>query len=184
LVGVLGVAACGSSGGSGVDSGGAAGSDGAASTDADDCSADSMITVSGALTGTRSAPAAASHWSVPNDNGVVLVDAQFGPSFLSGWSFTFNGKPTVGTSYTEATPGLSCVVTAADPATPTNVWIARKGVSGSPDQGTCSLSITSLSPTLVQADVTQYCAHGTVTATLPPKPGGTQSGDVTLMATF
>jgi hypothetical protein len=173
--------------GGGGGAGGGGGSGGGGDAASASCDADSMITVAGALAGTRSAPAAASSWSTSNGTGMVLVDAQFGTPFLSGWSFIFMGQPAL-TTYTEATAGLSCVVTASQApgeAGATNViWEANKGVMGTADQGTCSLTLTSVTPTLMLTSQTQYCVHGSVQAMLPPKPGGAATGMVTLTASF
>jgi hypothetical protein len=173
----------GSGGGGGSASGGSGGGGDAASAS---CDADSMITVAGALTGTRTAPAAASSWSTSSGNGTAQVDAQFGTPFLAGWSFIFTGQPQA-TSYTDATAGVSCVITAAptsEAGGTTEVWEANKGVTGTADQGTCSLTLTSVTPTLMLTSQTQYCVHGTVQATLPPKPSGTATGTVTFTASF
>lgn len=187
LVAVLALCACSggnkapADGAAGVGGGGAAGG---AGTDAGDCSATGTITLSGAFTGTRSdAPAPGASWSNGNDTGVVQDSIQFGTPFLAGWSFIFPGKPMLAT-YTEATSGLSCTITVSDPATPTSTWIAVNGVSGTASQGACSLTLTAITPSLVTSNQTQYCAHGTVAATLPANPGSTATGTVTFGASF
>src|SRR5262245_50929722 len=154
-------AACG--GGSGKSPDGS--TDGTGGGDAGDCEADSSLTASGAFSGTRTAPAAAASHGTANDTGAVLVSAQFGTPFLSSWSFTFTGAPGP-TTYTDSTPGLGCAATVADSANPTDTWIASKGVQGTPDQGTCALTLTSVTPTLMLSAQTQYCVHGTMQATL------------------
>jgi hypothetical protein len=181
----LALAACSSGngngdGGVGGTGGGGGGGGGA---DAGDCEAESTITVSGALTGTRSAPAPTASQGTANDVSSVNVSAQFGTPFLSVWSFTFTGAPGL-TVYTEATSGLSCGASVTDPADLNRSWLASKGVSGTPDQGTCSITFTSVTPTLMLAGQTQYCVHGTVQATMPARPGSTATGTVTLSASF
>jgi hypothetical protein len=178
----------GAGGGGGGSGGGGPGGGGDAASAS--CDADSMITVAGVLTGTRTAPAASSSWATASNMGLVLSDANFGASgasFLAAWSFIFMGQPQPG-SYTDATPGLTCVVTASQApgeAGATNViWQANKGMSGTPDQGNCALTLTQVTATLTQSSQTQYCAHGSVQATLPPKPGGAATGTVTLTASF
>jgi hypothetical protein len=185
-VAALGLCACGSSNNPAADGGGGGGGGGAggSGSDADDCSATGTITLSGAFTGTRSdAPAPGANWSNTNDTGVVQDSIQFGTPFLAGWDFIFPGKPMV-TTYTEATTGLSCTITASDPATPTSTWMAVNGVSGTTSQGTCSLTLTAVTPSLVTSNQTQYCVHGTVAATLPAKSGSTATGTVTFAASF
>jgi hypothetical protein len=176
------LAACGSGGSDNpADAAGSAeaGPDAAAAS----CEAESTITVAGAFIGTRNAPTAASSHSNQDDAGLVDVIALFGSPFLSSWSFTFMGEPRL-TTYTEATNGVLCGVGVTDAADLTRVWAATKGVQGTPDQGTCSLTITSVTATLVLSTQTQYCVHGSVQAMLPPKPGGTATGTVTLSASF
>jgi hypothetical protein len=184
LVVVTALAACGG-GGSNADGNaggtGGGGGGGGTGTDADNCEAESSLTVSGAFTGTRSAPAAAASHGTANDVSLVVVSAQFGTPFLASWSFTFMGEPRLAW-YTEAGPG--CAASVADSADPTRNWLTSKGVPGTPDQGICTLVLTSVTPTIVLAAQTQYCVHGTMVATLPPAPGSTATFAVTLSASF
>jgi hypothetical protein len=181
-------AACGGGGTKGPSDSGAQGGSGGggaaeAGTDAGSCDAASTITVSGALTGTRSALAAGASWSTADNTGAVFTSTESATPFQSAWSFTFTGQPSL-TTYTQTTPGLSCVVTAGDPAAPTGGWEANRGVMGTPDQGTCSLTLTSVTPTLMLTSQTQYCVHGSVQATLPAKTSGPSTGTVMLTASF
>src|SRR5262249_44245629 len=137
---VVALAACGGGSKSPADSGGSGGGGG---SDAGSCDAEATLTASGAFTGTRSAPATTANHGTTTDRAPVIGGAAFGTPFLSGWSFTFMGEPRV-TTYTEATAGLSCVATLTDAADPNRVWTANKGVQGVPDQGTCSLTLTSV----------------------------------------
>jgi hypothetical protein len=56
------------------------------------CSADSTITVAGALTGTRTAPPAAATWTTADDLGTVQTSVLSGGPFISTWSFLFDGS--------------------------------------------------------------------------------------------
>jgi hypothetical protein len=190
MAAVVGLAACGSSnktpagGGGGAGSGGGAGGAGGGVVDSNgDCIGDAMVTVSGAFTGTRSVPETAASWSSDTDQGKVLMDAQSGTPFLTGWSFMFPGKPMT-TTYTDATTGLSCVVTLSDSTDPHSGWLAEQGVSGVTSQGTCSLTLTSVTAWLTASNQTQYCVHGTAQATMPAKPGSTSTGTVMHATSF
>ena len=184
VLAVTALAACGGgSGGNDGSTGGTGGGGGAGGADAGDCEAESSLTASGAFTGARTAPAAAASHGTANDVSAVNVSAQFGTPFLAAWSFVFTGQPSPAT-YTEASTGTGCAMSLTDAADLNRVWIASKGVTGMPDQGTCSLTITSAAMTLVLAGQTQYCVHGTLSATLPPMSGSTATGTVTLSASF
>lgn len=166
----------------------AAGSETAADTgaaDADDCStATSSVTISGALSGTRDGlPGTVTSWSSANDLTVVLMSASFGTPFYTTYSFLFPGKPSK-TTYTDTTTGLSCGVTVGDSSVIGSGWRASKAIMEKADQGTCSLTLTSLTPLPFPLIPTTYCVHGTVQAMLPADPSLSSTGTVTLSATF
>jgi hypothetical protein len=108
--------------------------------------------------------------------------ALYGPPFQPNFAFTFSDKPQA-TTYSEATPGISCVVGAAIPNT-LHTWQSVKNVSGSPDQGTCRLDLTSVTDCGTNGLNEVYTVHGSVTGTLPQAQGGDTPGTVNYNATF
>jgi len=178
--------ACGSGGGTTRDAAGSeAAADIVAGDGADDCStATSTVTITGALSGTRSGlPGTVASWSSVNDMTEVLMSASFGMPFYTTYSFLFPGKPTT-TTYTDATAGMSCAVVVGDSAVVGSGWRASKAIMENADQGTCTLTFTSLTELAFPLTPTNYCAHGSVQATLPADPMAASTGVVTLSATF
>jgi hypothetical protein len=169
----------GSAGGSGGTGGGAGGTGGGAGN----CEVDATLTAAGALTGTRSAPAVVAAYTSTSDATGVILSAQFGTPFLAAWIVGFTGVPRV-TTYTDTTAGVSCGVGVTDAADPTRAWGASKATAGTPDQGTCALTLTTAMFVQVLGPQTEYCVHGTLEATLPPQPGSTATDTVTLSASF
>jgi hypothetical protein len=163
-----------------------AGNEAAADTGVtDDCStATSSVTISGALSGTRDGlPGTITSWSNANDLTEVLMSASFGTPFYTFYSFLFPGKPST-TTYSDATTGMSCAVTVGDSSAIGSGWRASKAIMEKADQGTCSLTLTSLVELPFPLIPTTYCPHGTVQATLPADPSLSSTGTVTLSATF
>ena len=161
--------------------GGATGSAGAGGA-AGGCSSNMTITVSGAFTGTRSVTSVTTNWSSTNDTSQVSESAQSGTPFQVLLNITFPGMPSAGT-YTQATSGLTCLITVTDSADATRAWLASTGAGG-PDIGACSLTLTSVTPTATSATQMQYCVHGSITAMLPAISGGAATGTVTLATSF
>lgn len=157
--------------------------DGSGADGSDDCTAESILTVSGGLVGARLAPAASANWSGSNDVSSVSIDALFGTPFQASLAFTFTGEPLVKT-YAETTPDVGCGVTVSDPAVPNSGWAAEKGVAGGVVKGTCLLTIASVRPTLIAGGLRQYCVHGTIQATLPMQGSTPSTGTVSLSASF
>jgi hypothetical protein len=172
VVALAGLAACGG-GGKGTGDGSA------------DCVGDATITLSGAFVGTRTAPSPFASWTLGDTVGTVWDQAQsqYGTPFVSTWTFTFLGPPAVGT-YTEATAGLSCMLRVTDATDATNAWQAENGVMGAADQGSCSLTLSTVAQTSIVENQTIYCVHGSVYAMLPGDPGGASSGTVLLTSAF
>lgn len=178
------VGAC-SNGGGGASDASAAGETAAEMGAVDDCStATSTVTIAGALAGTRTGlPATATSWSSANDMTEVLMSASFGTPFYTTYSFLFPGKPVVATPYTEATAGISCGVAVGDSAVVGSGWRASKALEKA-DQGTCTLTFTSLTALPFPLIPVDYCAHGTVQATVPADPSLGSTGVITYSATF
>jgi hypothetical protein len=180
MVVVTALAACGGSGNTPTGDGGPGGAGGAGGAGGN-CDAESTLTASGALTGTRTARALYARHSGDSTN--VRLIAQAGAPFIAGWSFTFPGAPGL-TTYTEATDGVVCTATLMDSPEPLLRWAASKGIMDVPDQGTFRLTLTSATPTLDLGGPMEYCLHGTMTAALLADPRSIATGTVTLSTSF
>ena len=75
-------------------------------------------------------------------------------------------------------------VTVGDSSVIGSGWRASKALMEDADQGTCSLTFTSLTALPFPLTPTTYCPHGSVQATLPADPKLSSIGTVTLSATF
>jgi hypothetical protein len=177
----VGLGACGR-GKSASDAGGAADSGDAADA-AGDCFGDMTVTLTGAFSATRAVPIVLLSYSSSNDTSTVYESAEFGMPFFLLMSFTFPGMPSVAT-YSEATAGETCLILLADSADQTRTWLSAAGPINQPNQGTCSITFTSVTPTPSSPSQIPYCVHGSLRATLPAAAGGTSTGTVTLTSSF
>jgi len=141
-----------------------------------------MITVGGALTGTRTGDAPALSYSPTNDTTDLLFATVTDGPFLASFAFTFTGKPMVA-SYTQDSASVTCTVGVGVPNT-THAWQARKGIMLESDAGECALTFTSLVDQGSNGITEIYEAHGTVTGTLLPRRDGDAQGMVTATFTF
>ena len=134
------------------------------------------LTLSGALTGTYVCRANTGYDSSNNKGGlaVTVVGAPEQISIGIGWM----GMPQVH-SYTQADAdangGVGIVMG-------TNVWAANAATSSSPAVGTYDLTLTSLGMSATNGTQTAYTAHGSLSASAPPRSGG--GANVTVSMTF
>jgi len=132
------------------------------------------VTISGALTGTLNLPVGAAFEVAQNASGVGFTGGI--PAATVAVKVVGELKP--GT-YTSTNPGVSGVLTVSAAQW---MWEATKGSSR--DQGTFSLTITSVLVAAARSDGKAYVVHGTLAATLPAVTQSGATGTVTVTATF
>lgn len=158
-------------------------SDGEASEpDAGSGSQQPHIALSGALTATIEHVAPSASWRKSNEQGSLIQLPGLDP-VNAGFSFTFMGPPEAGETYDQTRAGVTCALTAtrtSDNAT----WDAVHAIQGASDQGSCSVTLSSVEESVDAPAVKQFTVHGTVEGTLPAKQGSGAEGSVTLQATF
>ncbi len=152
------------------------GNDGAATT----C----VATFSGAVTATGDCNPALG-FSASKQQAVFGLSYVTAPATVSSWAVAAtlaSGSPSTGT-FTESTmPSSGADVIQST----TNAWVESHGASGQPDQGTLTVTISSIGTpvTASNGDIVYVGAHGTVDATLPPQTGTGALGTLTLHVAF
>lgn len=138
------------------------------------------LTVSGGMSGTFPCTLRAAVWSSLSDVGQILVGrtATADAPAISA-TVSFMGEPIPGT-YTDDNPDAKTRMTVSSG---TASWAANVGGS-TPKSGAYSMVLTSVAATKESGDNQIYAVSGTLEATLPPVPGTSASGDVTLQARF
>lgn len=160
-------AACGSPVSNGVDAGVDAGAP-----------MPSMLTASGALTGTISAPKPTVGFDATASDGTFLLKKTAdGAAFKADVVIGFQQAPAA-TTYTTTTTGFSCNVTVTSGTAAADTWVARHNTVGGGNRGSCSLTFNSAMMSAGGYDVT-----GTLSVTAEAS-GGASSGTVMLMGTF
>jgi hypothetical protein len=158
-------------------------SDGEASeADADGASQPAHIALSSALTETIENVVPSATWRKSNEQGSLLYLSS-GDAVLAGFTFTFMGPPAEGETYDLTSSGMTCALTAIRTSDNAS-WDAVHAIQGAADQGSCSLSLSSVVESVDSPAAKQYTVHGTVEGTLPAKQGSGAEGSVTLHATF
>jgi hypothetical protein len=128
---------------------------------------------------------------------VVLSGAQTGSPACTGYATLAKGENDTEWGFDgSATPGISAHVKISGPAA-TGSYTVNQGSFGTVtvtngtstwgtdgNTGTYTLTVTSVSQQSDSQTLTQYLTHGTLTATLPPLPGTTATGNVTMTITF
>lgn len=136
------------------------------------------VTLSGAQTASLDCSAATVAWSAEDNVTLVgVLPDDHVPLVII--SFGVPGQPAT-TSYHNGDAGVVIALAVSDG---TNGWTAATEDGGG-TTGSATVTITSLSTTVSNADGKVYAAHGTVTATLQPDPSTAATGTVTLNATF
>jgi hypothetical protein len=134
-----------------------------------------MLTASGSLTGTISAPApVVGYDATGNVSSFYIAQMADGP-FKAEVTMGFMGRPTAMT-YSNTTTGFTCDVTLTSGTAATDTWVAS---TTAPAQGTCSLTVTGM-PTVGSQG---YIVHGSITLSTVSH-GGAASGMVMLAGTF
>jgi hypothetical protein len=146
-------------------------------------SEDPHIELSGALTETLANIVPAASLSKSSDTGTLILLPAGATSVRAGFTFTFKGAPKAGETYDQTQSGVTCALTAAR-ASDNATWDAVRAITGAPDQGTCSLSLTSVEESVDTEALKQYKVHGTLEGTLPAKADSGAEGSVTMHAVF
>jgi hypothetical protein len=158
-------------------------SDGEASgPDAGGGSQPAQIELSGALSETIANVVPSASWRKSNDQG-SLLHLHNGAAVFAAFTFTFMGPPEEGGTYDQTSSGLTCALSATRTSDNAS-WDAVHAIQGAADQGSCSVSLTSVVESVDLPTAKQYTVHGTVDGTLPAKQDSGAQGSVTLHATF
>lgn len=146
------------------------------------------VTLSGALTGSGGCSTVAGYG---NGSGtyqlVFVVEPGFGANdpnltlavFLPGSSLQTGTFTSSGSTISSSTVTLSA-------SGNTQNWLESYHSSGTPDQGSVSLTLTSTGTETPTGGMGEAWSlpHGSATMTLPPAPGGGTSGTVTASVSF
>ena len=137
----------------------------------------SMLTASGALTGTISAPKPTVGFDAAAGDGTFLMQKTADGPFKADLVIGFRQAPAAMT-YSSSSMGFSCNVTVTSGTAAANTWVTRFNTVGGADRGSCSLTFTSAT-----MGANGYDVSGTLSVTAEAS-GGASSGMVTLMGTF
>jgi hypothetical protein len=138
------------------------------------------LALSGGASGTYPCTLRAAVWSSLSYVGQVIVGrtaATDAPAITANVSFP--GEPIAGT-YADDNPDLTTRLTVTSGSAS---WTASSGTTA-PARGSYTMVLTRVSATRASGDNQIYAVSGTLDATLPPVPGTSASGDVTLQARF
>src|SRR5437870_673387 len=104
----------------------------------------SMITASGVLTGTLSAPKpTVGYDAVGNAGNFLLKNTASGLPFKADIAVDYGGMPSMVT-YTSASMGFRCNVTVTSGTAAADTWAARANSLAGSDKGSCSLSFSNV----------------------------------------
>jgi hypothetical protein len=134
-----------------------------------------MLTASGTLTGTLSAPAPTVGYDATNDVSTFHLEQTGSGPFKVTIDMGFKGRP-MAMTYMNSTTGFTCEVTVTSGTAATDTWNAT---TTAPVAGSCSLTITGM-PTVGSQG---YIVHGSLSITAAADQGGA-SGNVMLAGTL
>ena len=138
----------------------------------------SMLTASGALTGTISAPKPTVGYDASaNDASFFLKKTVSGLPFKADIAISFAAAPSA-TTFDSASPNFRCDVTVTSGTAAADTWVARFNSPAGANKGTCSLTFTSAA-----MGTGGYDVAGTVSITADNQ-GGASTGMVMLSGTF
>jgi hypothetical protein len=138
----------------------------------------SMITATGQLTGTISAPKPTVGYDATSLAGDFVLKKTAGTlPFKLDIAIDFNGMPAAST-YMSGSAGFKCDATVTSGTTAADTWVALFNSTVGADKGSCSLTFSS-----VTMGGSGYSVAGSFSITAAAM-GGASSGTVTLMGTF
>jgi hypothetical protein len=133
-----------------------------------------MLTASGSLTGTISAPAPTVGYDATGDVSSFYVTQMAAGAFKAEVTIAFKGRPMAQT-YSSSTTGFTCDVTVTSGTAATDTWVA----SATKAMSSCTLTIAGM-PTVGSQG---YVVHGALTITAQNN-GGAATGAVMLAGSF
>jgi hypothetical protein len=137
-----------------------------------------MVTATGALTGTISAPKPTVGYDATSTAGnFFLMKSSSGLPFKVSLSIDFNGVPST-TTYASGSGGFKCNATVTSGTAAADTWLALFNSTMGANTGMCSLTFSN-----VTMGGSGYSVSGTFNITATAM-GGASSGMVTLMGTF
>lgn len=160
-------AACGSPGGNSTDAGFDAGAP-----------MPSMLTASGALTGTISAPKpTVGYDATATEGSFFLRKTTAGLPFKADINISFGAAPSPAT-FNSSSPGFKCDVTVTSGTAAMDTWVARHNSVAGANRGSCSITFTSAT-----MGAGGYDVSGTLAITAD-NSGGAATGMVMLSGSF
>jgi len=133
------------------------------------------LTLTGAVTAASVPCQVTAGYEAAKNQTALVVNATSAPAYGSALvvvcGIKASGQGTAGATYSSTSPGVTGACTVQLVNSPATAWVATKGNSSQPDQGTFQASLTSMGVAYTSSGNSAYLAPtGSMNATLPPLP--------------